>query len=170
MKTAYLDETKRKHYMICAVVVVQTDIAAVRQELMRVKGSHAAIHMTDLNDRDRMACAAALGELDVEGIVVHTKAKNDRAARDLLLAHTANYLVELGVTRLVMESCDQDREDRQVLHRTLGPEPAMSYQHLGKSELMLALPDILGWSHGRGGKYREAVKPVTTDLGQVLLR
>lgn len=69
------------------------------------------------------------------------------------------------MTLLGIESCHQDKEYLQVPHRTLGPKPAMSYAHAGKSELMRALPDILGWSHGRGGKFREAIKPVATDLG-----
>lgn len=75
------------------------------------------------------------------------------------------HLVDLEVTRLVIESCGEDRADRQLLHGLLGPRPALGYGHDDKSEPMLALPDILGWAHGRGRRYAEAIRPILTDLG-----
>lgn len=164
-KTAYVDETKRKHYLLCAVVVDQSDIAFVRRELGRLREDHGTIHMNDRSDSERLAFARALGAFPVEGVVVDAHVRPDRAARDLVLRRMVPYLLGLGVTRLVIESCDEDRADRQLLRELLGPEPALSYSHDGKAELMLALPDILGWSYGRGRRYAAAVRPIVTDLG-----
>ncbi len=164
-RTAYVDETKRKHYLLCAVVVEQSDVAAVRRELRRIRGPHDGIHMSDRNERERLAHARTLARLPVAGILVAADRHRERDARDVTLERLVPHLLGLGVTRLVIESCGEDRADRQVLRRLVGPHPAVAYGHAGKSELMLALPDILGWAHGRGGRYAAAVRPVLTHLG-----
>ena len=164
-KTAYVDETKRRRYLLCAVVVDQSDIALVRRELARLREGHGTIHMNDRSDRERMRYARALARLPVEGIVVAAASGPERAARDALLGSLVRPLLDRGVNRLVIESCDENRADRQTLRRLLGPDPALIYSHADKSDLLLALPDILGWAHGRGRRFATAVRPIVTDLG-----
>lgn len=136
-RTAYVDETKRKHYLLCAVVVEQSDVAAVRRELRRIRGPHDGIHMSDRNERERLAHARTLARLPVAGILVAADRHRERDARDVTLERLVPHLLGLGVTRLVIESCGEDRADRQVLRRLVGPHPAVAYGHAGKSELML---------------------------------
>jgi hypothetical protein len=164
-KTAFVDESKRKGYMLCAVVVDQAEFATVRKALTRVKGRPSRIHMSGLHLDECFAYARTLGELDVTSVVAAARGRADRAARDLLLRQLIPHLLEMGVRDLVIESCQQDQEDRRTLRELLGPSPAMQYRHDGKADPLLAMPDIGGWAHGRGGRYRAAVKSITTDLG-----
>ncbi|MCR1784625.1 hypothetical protein KVF89_18925 [Nocardioides carbamazepini] len=122
--------------------------------------------MKSRNDAERLAYARMLAGLEVTGMLFATRVKRARAARDLLFEEMVPRLIALGVTELVIESCQEDAEDRRLLRRLLGPAPELTYRHGSKSDLLLSLPDILAWAHGRGGRFRDAVKPVTTDHGR----
>jgi RNase H-fold protein (predicted Holliday junction resolvase) len=170
-RTAYVDESVRpsKGYMMCAVVVSQSDIGAVRKNLALEAHPYSTVHMKNRNDPERLRYSRLLAESPVEGFVISAprSGRTERKTRDLLLQALAAHLMERAVDQMIIESCDQDLADRQALRRALGADPTMSYRHACKTELMLALPDILGWSYGRGGKFKQAIVPVLTDLRQL---
>lgn len=169
-KTAFLDESKRSgQYLLCCVVTAQSDMADLRRDVVRLAGGHSTIHMNDRNAQERLRFARAIAQAPVQGFILGARERSDRDARDLLLDRVVPHLVELGVTRLVMETCGQDQEDRRILRRALGSPSPMVYIHANKSEPMLALPDILAWAYGRGGKFRAAVGPIVATLGEAEL-
>lgn len=65
---------------------------------------------------------------------------------------------QLGVSRMVVESCDQDRQDNQVIREMVvkaQAEERFSYLHSAPAgEPLLWLPDIVAWAVGRGGDWK----------------
>lgn len=164
-KAAYIDESKRRDYLLCAVVVVEQELHAVRKQLERAKGRHRGIHMASLDKKERMRMARVLRDVGVEAYLYRARGAKERELRDLVLKAAAPHLLDLGVTQVTIESCGQDSADRRVLQQVLGRDGGLTYGHAGKEELLLALPDIHAWSWGEGGVFRDLVKPITTDLG-----
>ena len=164
--TAYIDESKRKDYLLCAVVVPAVDKARIQQELKRAKGRRHQIHMNDLDKADRKRFATLAAGLGVQAYVFSTRGPGrDRELRDIVLDAAVPYLVAQGCGELVLESSTLNHGDRMKIHNILGPGHSTGYRHDGKNELLLALPDIFAWSWGAGGWFKTAVKPVVTDLG-----
>lgn len=168
-RTAFIDESKRGRYMLCAVTVVNVDVAGVRRQLHKAKRAHSTIHMKSLNPTERMAMARLLPTLGIDICLFSARGGRERVMRDVLLDQAARHLVDLEVTELVIESCGQDHDDARILQRALRNHPGVRFRFAGKDELMLAPADVHAWCWGRGGKFKDIVKPITTDLGTIEL-
>ena len=116
--------------------------------------------MAHESDRRRKLILSTIGGLAVQARVfsVDLRARSERAARDIALAAATRAMIDDRVGHLIVESCDQDRPDRQVISRVLQAGPnvrRLPYQHADAyAEPLLWLPDILAWSYGRGGEWR----------------
>ena len=58
-----------------------------------------------------------------------SKKVNERQARDVTLAAAVRDLAQMSVTNVVIESCDQDREDNRIIRDELGGNPPFMYTH-----------------------------------------
>lgn len=164
--TAYIDESKRRDYLLCAVVVPAVDKAKIRAELKKAKGRRHQIHMNDLTKEERRRFATLAAGLGVQAYMFTTRGSGrDRDLRDIVLDAAIPHLVDQGCGDLVLESSTLDHGDRMKIHNILGPDHPTTYGHAGKNELLLALPDIFAWSWGAGGWFKTTVKPLVTDLG-----
>ncbi len=94
--------------------------------------------------------------------------RSQRRARDLCLVGLVETLTAAGVDQLVLESCDQDREDRVVLARAvreLDPPLPLGYAHRRpREEILLWLPDVIAWAYGRGGEWRTRAAAVIRSV------
>lgn len=150
----------RGGYLVCAVVVVG-DLSAVRSSVRTLprRGS-SRVHMVDESPRQRRLVLAAVTALPVEAHLVSASltGRSQRRARDLCLAGLVETLTAAGVDQLVLESCDQDRQDRVALARAvrdLDPPAALEYVHRRpREETLLWLPDVIAWAYGWGGEWR----------------
>ncbi|MFC7382087.1 hypothetical protein [Sphaerisporangium rhizosphaerae] len=95
-----------------------------------------------------------------------------RGVRDDCLRRMVPDLVAMGVARLVIESCNQDRQDRQVVREMAGKAQAVDrfeYLHGRPAvEPLLWLPDIVAWAYGKGGDWRRRTGSIVqkvTDVG-----
>lgn len=169
-KVAFIDESKRKKdYLLCAVVVVPQDFAHIKKELKKARGPRSGIHMADRKDPERKQLAKLLASLDVSAYIFQARGANDRTMRDALLEEQmANFFVQEQISSAVFESCGQDREDRQVLRKSLPVPSPVEYAHGSKQDTLLALPDIHAWSWGRAGAIRKTVEPVTRKVFPLL--
>jgi hypothetical protein len=78
-------------------------------------------------------------------------------ARSACLSDMVPRLVELDVSRLVLESCQhQDAADRRVLAAGVREHGgAFAYEHLRPVEdPLLWISDAIAWSYGAGGDWR----------------
>lgn len=164
--TAYLDESKRKDYLLCAVVVPAAETNRIRAALKKAKGPRRELHMSKVEPHKRLPLAQMVTGLGVQAYMFTSRGSgSERIHRDIVLGAAVPHLVDQGCGELVIESSPMDPGDRQRIHGLLGPGHAMRYRHDTKAELLLALPDIFAWSWGYGGKFKAAVKPAVIDFG-----
>lgn len=161
MTHAFIDESIRKGaFLMCAATVISADVAPIRSQLnkIRPKGS-SQIHMKSVG-RDAGRIIGEVAELDAHShLFVVSKEHSGRIARDMALHGMFTRLGELGVTRAVIESCQQDQEDRRQIRHVLGPNPSMEYLHepARGGNPLLWLPDVHLWAWGRGGTFKSAI-------------
>ncbi|MGW5435960.1 hypothetical protein [Nocardia asteroides] len=126
---------------------------------LRPKGS-SRIHMKQVDKRSALPIITGIACLDANStlFVVHKRCST-REARDLALEVAFDHLGKRGAARAVIESCDQDHEDRRVIRNALGSQADLHYDHepAGCSNALLWIPDIHAWAWGRGGKARQAI-------------
>jgi hypothetical protein len=157
---AFIDESKRGDYILCAVTIAPGDVADLRKrmESLRPRGA-TRIHMKSCG-REAGKIVTEVAKLDVSSrLYVLKPAKlTERQARDVTLEVAVRDLAEQPVSRLIIESCDQDQEDRRVIHQTLGPQHLLEYQHERPTNPLLWLPDVHAWAWGRGGAMRSKIE------------
>ncbi|MGW1743736.1 hypothetical protein ACWCPQ_33630 [Nocardia sp. NPDC001965] len=162
---AYLDESGRQgknKFMICAATVTSAGTAKMKTEIQKLRppGSRR-IHMKSVEKKLQLSIIRGVAALDAHShLFVVTKPCSTRVARDLALGEAFMAMRELGVSRAVIESCDQDKEDRRVIHGVLGADSPLNYHHepAGATNPLLWIPDVHAWAWGRGGTAREAVE------------
>ncbi|WP_404316269.1 hypothetical protein [Prescottella equi] len=157
---AFIDESKRDGYILCAVTVAAGDVVALRKQMeaLRPRGS-SRIHMKSASKKDAPKLVTEVAKLDAESrlYVVKTRKLTERSARDLSLAAAARDLASLSVSRVVIESCDQDHEDNRVIREAVGADAPFTYHHDRPNNPLLWIPDVHAWAWGRGGEMRRRI-------------
>lgn len=113
------------------------------------------------SDGRRREILSVVAKLEVETRIYRAKldGRSERRTRDECFRAMVPELIEdLGVSRMVIESCDQDRQDNQVIREMVvkgQAEERFSYLHSAPAcEPLLWLPDIVAWAVGRGGDWK----------------
>ncbi len=159
---AFADESRRGDYLVCAVTVAPADLDSARKALKSLRAPRSArIHMSHDSRRASQIIRGVVAlDLQAHLYVVDLGGRSERHARDRALAAMATDLDTLHVRQLWLESCDQDRRDREVIRTALATSPGsgFAYRHTSPtSEPMLWVPDVLAWAWGKGGHHRKAV-------------
>ncbi|MFD7011201.1 hypothetical protein [Rhodococcus jostii] len=63
----------------------------------------------------------------------------------------------MQVTNVVIESCDQDREDNRIIRDELGGDPPFVYTHDRPTNPLLWIPDVHAWAWGGSGSMRAKI-------------
>ncbi len=74
---------------------------------------------------------------------------------------------ELGMLVLDSRGPQRDALDRRFIARSLREVPGigLQYTHRGsRDEVLLCLPDAVGWAVGAGGPWRELVDPIVAEV------
>ncbi|MFI2562131.1 MULTISPECIES: hypothetical protein [Nocardiaceae] len=157
---AFIDESKRDGYMLCAVTVATGDVAALRKQVdaLRPRGS-TRIHMKSVSKKEAPKLVTEVAKLDASSrlYLVKSGKMSERSARDLTLGAAVRDLTTLSVSRVLIESCNQDREDNRTIRDAIGVDAPFVYDHASPSDPLLWLPDIHAWAWGRGGQMRAKI-------------
>lgn len=152
---AFVDESYRREYVLCAVIVNSDKVRELRKVTAgMLRGNQRRIHMSKESRASRKLIIERVNLLQIEALTVSTTTagRSRRSARSTALAKLTEVLQSAAVSRLVIESCDQDAEDRQVIGdrlAQLGHVQTMDVYHLRPSEdPLLWLPDIVAWVRG----------------------
>jgi hypothetical protein len=163
-RQAFVDESFRKDYLVCAVIVETRHVSSARQEAVRLlRRGQSRVPMAKENAANRRSILGRVSKMSVIANVVTVSVANrsQRTARDLCLRRLIIELLEARVTRVVIESCDQDRRDLQVIGDALaaaGRTGSLEVQHLRPhDEPMLWLPDVIAWAIGNTEAWRKLV-------------
>ncbi|MEU2004530.1 hypothetical protein ACH47B_26365 [Rhodococcus sp. NPDC019627] len=157
---AFIDESKRGEYALCAVTVATGDLTALRKQMNALRPpGHSRIHMTGVGKKLTPKIVAEVARLEANSRIylMSSRKVNERQARDVTLAAAVRDLAQMPVTNLVIESCDQDHEDNRVIRDELGAAAPFRYTHDRPSNSLLWIPDVHAWAWGRGGSMRAKI-------------
>lgn len=169
---AFVDESQRKQYMICAAIISPNVMKAVREELRKMLlPRQRRLHFVDESNQRRRKCLAVMSELPVEARM-YTSQQNEAVARELLLGHLLSDLVPLKCQRLIIESreANQNARERRQIAAAIREEaaPQMTYDHMRPhEEPLLWVSDAVAWAYGAGGEWRPQVEALVTHILEV---
>lgn len=124
-------------------------------------------HESDSRRRQLLSVAIDLG-VRADLYVARVAGRSQRAARDHCLRAAIDHLICAGVSRLTIESCDQDKHDRQVIQSVVaGRVSGSDFQYVHERpavEPLLWLPDMVAWAFGKGGDWRRRAEAVVGEV------
>lgn len=171
---AFVDESLRGDYLMCAVVVKPADVTRTRRIVRKLRRpGQRRVHMNHESDRRRREILSAISKLDVAAHVYKAQlgTPSARLARDRCLQVMAADMAQFGVSRLILEGCEQDHRDNQVIRVAAATSPTQSgfeYVHsTPAAEPLLWLPDIVAWAFGRGGDWRRRAAALLAEVKDV---
>lgn len=169
----FVDESFRHSsgYLVCAAVVPAHDLATLRTSMraLRVPGSERVHMKSDGRNRTRILSEVVNMPLEVRMYVAPAREVSQRQARTAILDQMVPDLAGLGVSNLYLESCDQDRQDTEILSaarkRTGLTADAFYFDHRSPSnEPLLWIPDVIAWAWGRDRSWRRQVERLVTGV------
>lgn len=167
---AYVDESKRGPYLMCAFVTdpgQRGQVAAVLNQIR--KPGAPRIHMKNESDSTRRAVLSALSDLQVQSTMFVSRIKPMVTARAAIIEDGIwPHIRREQITRLILEpEAGQDERDRRQLYQLAQRDKVtdLSYDHLPPiTEPMLWVPDAIAWAYGAGGNWRQRAYPVITQV------
>jgi ribosome-associated protein len=126
------------------------------------------LHFNNEVDTQRRLLLASIASLSVRAFVVVCHRRHgvtEFAAREACLQVIVSEVQALGVARLVVESRQDDSEDRRIITNARQPEPLLVFEHrTARHEPMLGLADAITWAIGAGANWQAIVEPVLLDV------
>lgn len=172
---AFIDESRRGHTYLMAVVLVDpAHLAPLRRQMRQLllRGERE-LHFKKEKDPRRKHLAANFSTLAAEALVYTcTCDRQEEPARQACVTALTVDLVKSGARRMVLDSREvRNQHDRTTIKHTLaglGYTPAITYEHMeGPSEPLLWLADGVAWCWGAKGQWRKAISPLITGVTEL---
>lgn len=171
----FVDETKRRGYLVVAVVIVPQDVDTIRRALRElILPGQRRLHMKDENDRRKRALINAIAGADVTATVYNAgrRYRTERERRAACLRALVEDAAASGHARLIIEQDDSmisfDNQRLIEATRATGCGQTLRYEHRrASSEIALAVPDAIAWCWAKGGDGRRRAQPVVSAVRQV---
>lgn len=167
---AFVDESDRGSYLVCAAVVVPADLGAVRQVLRGFcLPGQRRLHFKSESNARRKQILDALVAVGVQARVYRSGSSSTTTARRWCLTALVDDLVDMGAHRLVIESQQgQDARDKQIIFAALRERRAghdLSYEHMRPyEEPCLWAADAIAWAFGAGRQWRGQVEALVSAV------
>lgn len=171
----FIDESKANAYTLVAATIVASNVATVRSEVgkLRHKGS-SSIHMRQESPQQRHKIIGGLKQLQLRTHVVRCSDTrlSDLEKRFRCLDVVLDQCALWGAARLTIElDASIVKHEKQFFveaTRNRALRADFSYQWLARdADPLLWVPDVVAWSHAKGGTWREAIRPLVTGLTEV---
>jgi hypothetical protein len=171
----FVDETKRRGYLLVASVVVPAELDSVRKVLRGlVLPGQRRLHMKDESDQRRRSIATAITVSGITATIYDAGRRygNERERRAACLHALVIDAARRGDAMLVIEQDDTllSRDNQHLIEytREVSCRDTLRYEHRRASaELLLAVPDAVAWCWAKGGDWRRRIEPVVTDVREV---
>jgi len=170
----FVDETKRRGYLLVASAVVPGDLDSTRRMLRGlVLPGQRRLHMKDESDSRKRSIATAVAVSGVTATIYDAgrRHQNERERRAACLTALVVDAAARDDAILVLEQDDTlVVSDRKLLYRATREAgcPDLRYEHRRAAvEQLLALPDAIAWCWAKGGDWRRRIEPVVTDVREV---
>jgi hypothetical protein len=168
----FVDESRRRDYLLCAAVVADADIDSARRVMRDLKPRNRnRLHMKDeTRNRDRLISEFVrlrpIAEAHVFVGAMQGTRRTERNVRSRCLDTLACYAAEAGATRILVESCSQDKQDRAAMTDALARIGALDRVRVAidapTSHELLWAADLIAWAYGGGGTLRSVIAPLVT--------
>ncbi|MEO8527735.1 MAG: hypothetical protein ABI435_01520 [Pseudolysinimonas sp.] len=117
------------------------------------------------NETKKRLIAHVSGLNEIAAVVTITSSgRSDREARDDCLSAITAHLMGFDVRRIVVESCDQDLRDRQIVGDALAAVGRVArveiVHHRASDEPLLWLPDIVAWAFGKSAAWKSRISRI----------
>jgi len=175
LRHAFIDESIRNDgwYRLTVVTIAARDVNRVVRDLrpLRPEGRQR-LHFSSEGDAVRHRILDGVTRLPFSATTFaapYRRGRNDDPARGHCLEAMVDRLAP-EVALLVLDSRGPHRDvvDRRVLRGALASRrdlEGVSYVHRGsRDEPMLALPDVIGWAVGAGGRFGAKVAPIAEQV------
>lgn len=170
VRHVFVDESVRRDglYRLTAVAVPVSELAVVSRALRsRAPDGATRMHFSSESDKRRRATLRSLSKLPIEAVSIigpYPVRSSEEIARNLCIA--ALVLLSSGrVSNLTFDTRgpDRDKADRIAIRRALvKADEELTYEHRGsRDEVLLGLPDCIGWAVGAGGAWPALVRGFT---------
>ena len=122
----FVDESCRTDYLLCAAVVPVGDITAARKMMRELKPKNRdRLHMkAETRNRgqiiSRFMAARPISQAHIFTGHLRGTSRTQREVRTECLHALATYAADNAATRILVESCSQDKQDRDALIGALG--------------------------------------------------
>jgi hypothetical protein len=160
---AFVDESVRGRYMLCAVLVPSNCIDEIRKLARGLcLPGQRRWHFVDESKRRRRQILDTIARQEIVRTLMYTSRGSQSIARRECMTALIYDLVDRKASRLVMESiATQQADDRSCIAAALREaEAELQYMHMRPHEEPgLWLPDALTWAYGAGGDWCRRIRP-----------
>lgn len=161
MKAVFIDESKSKAYVLCAVFVNVDDVPRIRKGLnkLRLKGQ-SRIHFVSESDQRRRKILSHIRSLPIEIHFFEVKGNTEAESRKRCFAELIRKLPEGDYFEIWIETdANHVSLDKAVLSEALisekrGSQVIFTHEN-SRSQILLWIPDALAWIKTRGGKWHK---------------
>ena len=168
---AFVDESQRGSYLICAALVSPGDLASVRTELRALLLSgQRRLHFAQERTQRRRSLLTSMSKLPIQ-VRIYSSTAKEPVARARAIEALLFDLIALDGRRLVIErrETSQDgRERRQIATAVASgtAPPTISYDHMaGHEEPLLWV--AVAWAYWARGEWRPRVQPLIEHVSDV---
>lgn len=145
----FVDESKRREFVMAAVSVRADHVGAYRRELRKqLRPGARRFHCTGVSDSDRSDFIAAVGQWPAVIDIFVSHSQNESEARRQCIRAVAIHAAETMAGRLVIEADEShNRSDRHQLTQVLRERSSSVRWDLASpySEELLWVPDTAAW-------------------------
>lgn len=168
----FVDESCRGDYLLCAAVVPASDITTARKAMRDLKPKNRnRLHMkAETRNREQIITkfvqTAPIAEAHIFIGSLRGTRTTQRQVRTDCLEALGLYAAENSVTRIVLESCSQDKQDHAAVTGALAAKGALDRIRVSidvpTAHELLWAADLVAWAYGAGGWARAAIAPLVT--------
>lgn len=164
----FIDETKRRDYLMVASAHIATDVAPLRSALRELLlPNQRWLHMKNERDSRKRQIVRVIVAAGVQATVYRagTNYRTEKQRREACLRHLVSENARAGETVAVFDQDDSllswDNQRLIEFTRAENCRDTFRYEHKNApTELLLAVPDAIAWCWAKGGDWRARIRPV----------
>lgn len=164
----FVDETKRRDYLMVASVHISTEVTPLRsalRDLLLPNQRH--LHMKDERDSRKRQIVGAIVAAGVRATIYRAGAeyRTEKQRREACLRQLVSDNARAGATIAVFDQDDSliswDNQRLIEFTRAENCRDSFRYEHKNApTELLLSVPDAIAWCWAKGGDWRARIRPV----------
>jgi hypothetical protein len=165
MPTMYVDESKRRGYILAATIVENHTAPSLRKALKREITSGRSIHFIDEKDSRRKQLLQAYIRLGFKVRIFSEDGKPDFDLRKVCLIRAFEFATQNGIEQVVIETDESilllEKRFLNQLFKEREWSGIVGYDHKAKhEEPLIWVSDAVVWCVGRGGDWAKLAEPL----------